>query len=92
MRVNYSALGTVITSSNPPEVMKHASEVLLEMGLEVQEERQYKVRCVRPKRREFESTSVSLKDGQGGDGFVAISMVDIAASGGVSVSDKLLPL
>ncbi|KAF9648108.1 hypothetical protein BDM02DRAFT_3097023 [Thelephora ganbajun] len=84
LRVHHGAVDqTTITSGNPPEVMKYVLDVLLEMGLEVQEESQYKFRCIRPKRRKIGSTGVSLKDGQGGNGLAAFSMVGSAASGGV---------
>lgn len=63
----------------------------MEMGLEVQEESQYKFRCVRPKKRKIGSTGVSLKDGQGGNGLAAFSMVGSAASGGVSIHNDFLP-
>ena len=86
LRVHHGAVDQMtITSGNPPEVMKHVRDVLLEMGLEVQEESQYKYRCVRPKKRKIGSTGVSLKDGQGGNGLAAFTMVGSAASGGVSV-------
>jgi len=84
LRVHHGAMDqTTITSGNPPEVMRHVLDVLLEMGLEVQEESQYKYRCVRPKKRKIGSTGVSLKDGQGGNGLAAFTMVGSAASGGV---------
>ena len=86
LRVHHGAMDQMtITSGNPPEVMKHVLDVLLEMGLEVQEESQYKYRCVRPKKRKIGSTGVSLKDGPGGNGLAAFTMVGSAASGGVSV-------
>jgi protein-serine/threonine kinase len=90
LRVHHGAVDqTTITSGNPPEVMKHVLDVLLEMGLEVQEESQYKYRCIRPKKRKIGSTGVSLKDGQGGSGLAAISMVGSAASGRVSAPHNL---
>ena len=82
---------TTITSGNPPEVMKHVLDVLTEMGLEVEEESQYKFRCIRPKKRKIGSTGVSLKDSQGGSGLAAFSMVGSAASGGVSIYNNSLP-
>jgi protein-serine/threonine kinase len=92
LRVHHGAMDqTTITSGNPPEVMKHVLEVLMEMGLEVQEESLYKFRCVRPKKRKIGSTGVSLKDGQGGNGLAAFSMVGSAASGGVSTCNSFLP-
>ena len=92
LRVHHGAVDqTTITSGNPPEVMKHVLDVLLEMGLEVQEESQYKFRCIRPKKRKIGSTGVTLKDGQGGNGLAAFSMVGSAASGGVSVYGNILP-
>jgi protein-serine/threonine kinase len=85
LRVHHGAVDqTTITSGNPPEVMKHVLDVLFEMGLDVQEESQYKYRCVRPKKRKIGSTGISLKD-QGGNSLAAVSMVGSAASGGVSV-------
>lgn len=90
MRVHHGAVDqTTITSGNPPEVMKHVLDVLLEMGLEVQEESLYKFRCVRPKKRKIGSTGVSLKDGQGGN-VAAFSIIGSAASGGVSVYNSSL--
>jgi len=84
LRVHHGAVDqTTITSGNPPEVMKHVLEVLLEMGLEVEEESLYKFRCVRPKKRKIGSTRVSLKDGQGGN-VAAFNIFGNAASGGVS--------
>jgi protein-serine/threonine kinase len=93
LRVHHGAMDqTTITSGNPPEVMKHVLDVLLEMGLDVQEESQYKFRCIRPKKRKIGSTGVSLKDGQGGNGLAAFSMVGSAASGGVSICNSFLYL
>ena len=93
LRVHHGAMDqTTITSGNPPEVMKHVLDVLLEMGLEVQEESQYKFRCIRLKKRKIGSTGVALKDGQGGNGLAAFSMVGSAASGGVSIYNNLFPL
>ena len=90
LRVHHGAVDqTTITSGNPPEVMKHVLDVLLEMGLEVQEESLYKFRCVRPKKRKIGSTGVSLKDGQGGN-VAAFSIIGSAASGGVSVYNSSL--
>jgi len=93
LRVHHGAMDqTTITSGNPPEVMKHVLDVLLEMGMEVQEESQYKFRCIRPKKRKIGSTGVSLKDGQGGNGLAAFSMVGSAASGGVSICKNFFSL
>jgi len=93
LRVHHGAMDqTTITSGNPPQVMKHVLSVLVEMGLDVQEESQYKFRCIRPKKRKIGSTGVSLKDGQGGNGLAAFSMVGSAASGGVSAHNDFLPL
>ena len=90
LRVHHGAVDqTTITSGNPPEVMKHVLDVLLEMGLEVQEESLCKFRCVRPKKRKIGSTGVSLKDGQGGN-VAAFSIIGSAASGGVSVYNSPL--
>ena len=90
LRVHHGAVDqTTITSGNPPEVMRHVLDVIVEMGLEVQEESQYKYRCIRPKKRKIGSTGVSL-NGQGGSGLAAFAVVGSAASGGVSVRDRAL--
>lgn len=84
LRVHHGAVDqTTITSGNPPEVMRHVLDVLAKMGLEIQEESQYKYRCVRPKKRKIGTAGVTLKDGQGGNGLAAFTMVGSAASGGV---------
>lgn len=91
LRVHHGAVDqTTITSGNPPEVMRHVLDVLFEMGLEVQEESQYKYRCIRPKKRKIGSTGVSL-NGQGGNGLAAFSMVGSAASGGVDKRGLPIP-
>lgn len=88
LRVHHGAVGqTMITSGNPPEVMRHVLGVLLEMGLEVQEESQYKFRCVRPG-REIRDTG---KDNQGGNNLTVSSMFGSSASGGVSVDSHSPP-
>jgi protein-serine/threonine kinase len=88
LRIHHGAVDqTTITSGSPPEVMKHVLGVLESMGLEVQEESQYKYRCIRPKKRKIGSTGLglNLRDVAGSShGLTAFAMVGSAASGGVS--------
>lgn len=79
MRVHHGAVDqTTVTTGSPPDVMKHVTKVLLDMGLEVEHESEYKYRCVRPKRRK-------VSGGVGGSGLAAFTMTGSAASNGVSV-------
>lgn len=71
---------TTITTSPPPEVMKHVKKVLEDMGIEIQIEADYKYRCVRPKRRKA-GAGAGLRDA--GSGLAAFTMTGSAASNGV---------
>ncbi|KLO16569.1 Pkinase-domain-containing protein [Schizopora paradoxa] len=74
---------TMVTTGSPPDVMAHVTKVLLDMGLEVQQETDYKLRCVRAKRR---------KAGAGATGGVtAITMVGSAGSNGVDKRGLPIP-
>ena len=78
MRVHHGAVDqTTVTTGSPPDVMKHVTKVLLDMGLEVEHESEYKYRCVRPKKRK-------VSGGASGTGLAAFTMAGSAASNGVS--------
>jgi protein-serine/threonine kinase len=79
MRVHHGAVDhTTVTNGAPPDVMKNVTKVLLDMGLEVEHESEYKYRCVRPKKRKASSAAA------GGSGLAAFTMAGSAASNGVS--------
>ncbi|KAJ7634671.1 hypothetical protein FB45DRAFT_744072 [Roridomyces roridus] len=51
-RVHHGAVDQeMITAGKPPEVMRYLSEVLSEMGMDVEVEGDYKYRCSRPAKR-----------------------------------------
>ena len=78
MRVHHGAVDqTTVTTGSPPDVMKHVTKVLLDMGLELDRESEYKYRCVRPKKRKVNGTA-------SGTGLAAFTMTGSAASNGVS--------
>ncbi|KZV65874.1 hypothetical protein PENSPDRAFT_586149 [Peniophora sp. CONT] len=69
LRVHHGAVDQMtITSEAPPLVMARVRATLASLGIEAQDESEFKIRCVRPKRR----TNVA-----------AVRMVGSAASGGV---------
>ncbi|EJD05099.1 uncharacterized protein FOMMEDRAFT_80756 [Fomitiporia mediterranea MF3/22] len=58
IRVHHGAVDqTTVTTGSPPEVMAHVTKVLLDMGLEVQQESEYKYRCIRSKRKKVAASS-----------------------------------
>ncbi|KAI0033523.1 hypothetical protein K488DRAFT_47575, partial [Vararia minispora EC-137] len=71
LRVHHGAVDqTTITTMAPPEVMRRVRAVLDGMGIDVQEESEFKYRCIRGKKRRLgrESSSTS--------GLAAVHMVD----------------
>jgi len=74
-----------ITSLPPPEVMKKVREVLVNMGVEIQVEGDFKYKCVRPKKKAQGQRTASGSSGFGGNGVAAFAMSGSAASNGVSV-------
>ncbi len=68
----------MVTTGSPPDVMAHVTKVLLDMGLEVQQETDYKLRCVRAKRKKAAGCATG--------GVTAITMVGSAGSNGVCLS------
>ncbi|KAI0790183.1 hypothetical protein BC629DRAFT_1288023 [Irpex lacteus] len=79
IRVHHGAVDqTTITTSPPPEVMKHVRKVLEDMGVDIQVEAEYKYRCVRPKRRRAAGAG-----SQSAGGLTAFAMAGSAASNGV---------
>ncbi len=76
IRVHHGAVDhTMVTTGSPPDVMAHVTKVLIDMGLEVQQETDYKLRCVRAKRKKAAGGATG--------GVTAITMVGSAGSNGV---------
>ncbi|KAL5520479.1 hypothetical protein ACEPAG_9703 [Sanghuangporus baumii] len=77
IRLHHGAVDqTTVTTGSPPDVMAQVTKVLLDMGLEVQQESEYKYRCIRTKRKKVVSgTTVG--------GVTAFTMVGTAASNGI---------
>lgn len=79
IRLHHGAVdNSTVTTGNPPDVMAHVTRILLDMGLEVQQESEWKFRCVRVKRKKGSRESTST-------GFAALNLVGSAASSGVSM-------
>ncbi|KAF4611670.1 hypothetical protein D9613_003682 [Agrocybe pediades] len=103
LRVHHGAVDkTTITTRPPPEVMAHVKKVLESMGVEAQMESEYKVRCVRIKKKKdiivpsasASSSSVGTAGGEGepGQGGLAVlTMAGTAASNGVDKRGLPLP-
>lgn len=96
LRVHHGAVdqGT-ITTGFPPETMRHVTEVLLSMGIEVQKESEFKYRCIRHKKKKERSamTGLGIRDGSGaGAGVVPVTVTGAAASNGVSTFLELSSL
>ena len=82
IRLHHGAVDqTTVTSGSPPEVMAKVTKVLLDMGLELQQETDYKYRCIRAKRKKVVSGANA--------GVTAFTMVGTAASNGVSVRTEI---
>ncbi|KAI5122647.1 hypothetical protein M0805_007910 [Coniferiporia weirii] len=75
---------TTVTTGSPPEVMAHVTKVLLDMGLEVQQENEYKYRCIRTKRKK-------AGPGAAAGGLTAFTMVGSAASNGIDKRGLPMP-
>ncbi|KAG8874723.1 hypothetical protein FRB97_005681 [Tulasnella sp. 331] len=87
LRVHHGAVdqGT-ITTGFPPETMRHVTDVLLSLGIEVQRESEFKYRCIRHKKKKERSAMAGLgiRDGVGaGTGVVPVTVTGAAASNGV---------
>ncbi|KAG7087666.1 hypothetical protein E1B28_013614 [Marasmius oreades] len=81
LRVHHGAVDPETTTTKPPqEVMKHIKGVLLGMGIAVQAESEYKLRCVRAKKRKEAASPVATV---GDRPYAAVTMVGTAASNGV---------
>lgn len=80
IRLHHGAVdqGTVTTGS-PPDVMAHVTKVLLDMGMEVQQESEYKYRCIRSKRKKITPSATAP------GGLTALNMMGSAASSGVNI-------
>uniref|UniRef100_A0A0W0ETQ8 non-specific serine/threonine protein kinase n=1 Tax=Moniliophthora roreri TaxID=221103 RepID=A0A0W0ETQ8_MONRR len=83
LRIHHGAVDPETTTTKPPvEVMKHIKEVLVGMGIDVQIESDYKLRCVRAKRKKTPNSSENVSS-VGGGPYAAVTMVGSAASNGV---------
>ena len=81
MRIHHGAVDqSTITTRPPPEVMQHVRQILLDMGIEVQDEMEFKYRCIRIKRKKVPGAI----NGSGSN-VAAFTMVGSAGSNGVSV-------
>ena len=86
LRIHHGAVDqTTITTRPPPEVMKRICQVLDELGMEFKAESEYKYRCVRAKRKKAGgSVGLGFSGVVGSNGLAAFTMVESAASNGVS--------
>jgi len=95
LRIHHGAVDqTTITTRPPPEVMAHVRKVLESMGVEAQLESEYKVRCVRvKKKKDVVIPSGSAVEGEAGGppGLAVITMMGSAASNGVDKRGLPLP-
>ncbi|EPQ55692.1 Pkinase-domain-containing protein [Gloeophyllum trabeum ATCC 11539] len=84
IRIHHGAVDQdMVTTRPPPEVMKHVREVLEGMGIEVQQESEFKYRCIRQKRKKAAGI-VGLSTAPGSPGsMAAVAMQGTAASNGV---------
>ncbi|KIK65001.1 hypothetical protein GYMLUDRAFT_56488 [Collybiopsis luxurians FD-317 M1] len=89
LRTHHGAVDqSTVTTRPPPEVIKHVQNVLVNMGVEVQVESEYKLRCIRAKKKKAAAGgatgvgSVGFMGGSG-NGLAAFNMVGSAASNGV---------
>ncbi|KAJ7260899.1 hypothetical protein B0H12DRAFT_1106922 [Mycena haematopus] len=80
-----------ITTGQPPEVMRHVREVLVEMGVKIFVKSEYNYRCVRAKQRRKGKSTIGSSSGAGALGGVAAFTV--ASSAGLEKAVKRgLPL
>jgi protein-serine/threonine kinase len=86
IRIHHGAVdvGTV-ASGSPPELFHHVTQVLMTMGVEIQQEAEYKYRCIRPKkRRDGQSLGLGLREPNAPTGLTAFSVSGSATLNGVS--------
>jgi protein-serine/threonine kinase len=85
LRIHHGAMDKrAITTKLPAEVMKHMGDVLIELGIYISPESEFKFRCVRPKRM------LGIMRGLGGPppgpgAPMALNMMGSAASNGVGI-------
>ncbi|KAE9400840.1 Pkinase-domain-containing protein [Gymnopus androsaceus JB14] len=93
LRTHHGAVDqSTVTTRPPPEVMKHVQAVLINMGVEVQFESEFKFRCIRAKRKKMPTSAGSVGFmGGSGNGLAAFNMVGSAASNGVDKRGLPLP-
>jgi serine/threonine protein kinase len=86
MQVHRGPVDTkLITTSPPDEAIKHVHNVLVEMGIQIFQESDYRFRCERPERVKT-SASIQLQETNGpsgGEELAAVSTGDSATSNGV---------
>jgi hypothetical protein len=84
IRIHHGAVdvGTV-ASGSPPELFQHVTQVLITMGVEIQQETEFKYRCIRPKkRRDGQNFGLGLRE-PGASSVSAFNMSGSAAMNGV---------
>ncbi|PPQ64122.1 hypothetical protein CVT24_008733 [Panaeolus cyanescens] len=96
LRIHHGAVDqTTITTRPPPEVMAHVRKVLEGMGVEIQQESEYKYRCIRGKKRKGTMSNLSSAPSNSGSGspgsLAAVTMVGSAASNGIDKRGLPLP-
>ena len=84
IRTHHGAVSqATVTTGVPSEVMRHVCGVLKGMGVDVQNESEYKYRCVRPKRRRAPTAPSGIVQGLREPGLAAFTLIGSAASNGV---------
>src|SRR6267142_2769878 len=87
IRTHHGAVSqATVTTGAPSEVMRHVREVLEGMGVDVQDESEYKYRCVRAKRRRAPTAPSGFGLGLRDPGLAAFTLIGSAASNGVCAS------
>jgi protein-serine/threonine kinase len=74
-----------LTSKPAKEVMDEVIRVLFEMGIEVKRESDFKLRCLRPRRKKAGATTgLGLSSVVSGGSLASVTMIGSASTGGVS--------
>ena len=90
IRTHHGAVSqATVTTGLPPDVMRHVRDVLVGMGIDVQDESNYKYRCVRAKRRRAPAAPSGIVPGMR-EPLAAFTLIGSAASNGVSAFFSLL--
>ncbi|KAF5391952.1 hypothetical protein D9757_003231 [Collybiopsis confluens] len=88
LRTHHGAVDqSTVTTRPPPEVMKRIQALLIDMGIEVQIESEFKLKCIRLKKKKAATGTPSVGSvgfmGGNGNGVAAFNIVGSAASNGV---------